>query len=151
MTDRYGVRSTSGKVIGSVEKVGSSSSGGSSEWDNDGFGALLIINPFAAALAGIVGWLLGTLAAQLLKTVAAAAAKALGASPITVARILTADPWAIGGPIGWLTFYALLLYLTVKWFRRPDNREVFVGTTIAIAVIIALIGGWQYLSMYASK
>lgn len=151
MTDRYEVRSTSGKVIGSVEKVDRSSSRGSSEWDNDGFGALLLGNPFVAALAGIVGWLVGTLVAHLGKTVVAAAAKALGASPIAVGNILTTDPWAIGGPIGWLTFSALLLYLTVKWFKRPDNRDLFVFTTIAIVVIIALIGGWQLLSTYASK
>jgi hypothetical protein len=151
MSDRYEVRSTSGKVLGTVERVEGSSTSGSSEWDNDGFGALFLGNPFAAAVVGVIGWLLGTLLTHLGKTVVAAAAKALGASPNSVGRVLTADSWAVGGWIGWLAFWGLLLYLTAKWFRRPDNRETFMFTVIAIVVIVVLVGGWQFLNSYATK
>lgn len=148
MSDRYEIRSKSGNVTGYIVKE-STSSHSSSSRDETGFAVLFLTYPFLAAIGGLVGALLGALLTVIGRVVVAAIAKALGARPESRDWILAVSPFDGAQVVGLLTFYALLLYLTVKWFRNSENREIFVFTIVAVAIVIALIAGWKFLNSYA--
>jgi hypothetical protein len=118
----------------------SSGGGGVYEGNSDaGLGALLMGNPFMAAIGGLAGAFVGGFGTLLGKIVVAAAAKALGASPHTQLQILSIDPWVVAVPAGWISFVLILVYLTVKWFRIAENRETFVTIIMLILFFVGLI------------
>ena len=151
MPEKYEVRNPAGKLLGTAERVEKPAELDLPSSEGNGILALLVGVPRDSAIAGLAAFLLGSLLIHIGSPVAAACAKAFGASPKFVASLLAADSWSIGKSIGWFTFYTAFPILFIRWLRKGENSAVLILMLVLFAIFAFLLAVWKSLATYAAS